>query len=61
MDAFKKERRRNKERRSGIDRRRQLNPPEYPGIERRRDPECRSCKDRRQGKPIIEHQTPFIK
>jgi hypothetical protein len=60
MDAFKKERRRNKERRSGIDRRR-LNPPEYPGIERRRDPECRSCKDRRQGKPIIEHQIPFIK
>jgi hypothetical protein len=33
MDAFQKERRRNKEIRSGIERRR-LNPPEYPGIER---------------------------
>jgi len=60
MDALQKERRRNKERRSGIDRR-LLNPPKYPGIERRIDPECRSCKDRRQGKPIIEQQTPFIK
>ncbi len=36
MDTFQKERRRNKERRSGIDHRR-LNPPKYPGIERRID------------------------
>ena len=61
MDAFQKERRRNKERRSGIDRR-LLNPPEYPGIERRIDPECRSCKDRRrEGQPLLEHQSPFLK
>ena len=60
MNAFQKERRRNKERRSGTDRRR-LNPPKYTGIERRIDSECRSCRDRRQGKPLIEHQAPFLK
>jgi len=39
-------RRNNKDRRSGIDRRR-INPPKYTGIEKRIDPECRSGKDRR--------------
>jgi len=61
MNALQKERRRNKERRSGIDRR-LLNPPKYTGIERRIDPECRTCKDRRrEGQPLVEHQSPFLK
>jgi len=47
MMELHQERRNNKERRSGIDRRR-INPPKYTGIEKRNDPECRSGNDRRK-------------
>ena len=64
MMELHKERRNNKERRSGIDRRR-INPPKYTGIERRKDPEGRSGNDRRKGilkshiKPLWEFRIPL--
>ncbi|NNF97817.1 MAG: hypothetical protein HKM93_00420 [Desulfobacteraceae bacterium] len=41
------ERREDRERRSGIDRRK-VNPSHYTGIEKRSDTECRSGRDRRE-------------
>jgi hypothetical protein len=56
-----KERRGQEERRSGTDRRR-LNPVNYTGIEKRRNPDCRSGNDRRNNRENwIEYQSPVLK
>ena len=48
------------DRRSGTDRRR-INPPKYTGIDRRIDPDCRDCCDRREdNEDWSELQSPDI-
>ena len=61
MEEKNKERRDQKERRSGVDRRR-LNPSKYTGVEKRFDPDCRNSKDRRSdGDTWVEYLSPVIK
>lgn len=56
-----KDRRGQEDRRSGVDRRK-LNPSNYTGIEKRFNPDCRSCNDRRNdGEHWIEYLSPVLK
>jgi len=56
-----KDRRGQEERRSGVDRRR-LNTSNYAGIEKRYNPDCRSCNDRRNdGEIWVEYLSPAQK
>ena len=61
MVREKTERRNREERRSGVDRRK-LNTSNYTGIEKRSNPDCRSCNDRRNdGNTWIEYLSPSLK